>query len=146
MSAFVIARLTFREASRRWILWMALLLGVLFLAVYAIGFNEIHKDIQRRAGEVALLERGTFYNFMLMAGLYVVNFLTAIMAVLTSVDTLSGEIRLWHHPYPGQQAAATPGDRAWKMAGVRCHAATLPGFDGWGRSGERLLAGGLHAV
>jgi Cu-processing system permease protein len=92
MSAFVIARLTFREASRRWILWMALLLGVLFLAVYAIGFNEIHKDIQRRAGEVALLERGTFYNFMLMAGLYVVNFLTAIMAVLTSVDTLSGEI------------------------------------------------------
>jgi len=92
MSAFVIARLTFREASRRWILWMALLLGVLFLAVYAIGFNEIHKDIQRRVGEVALLERGTFYNFMLMAGLYVVNFLTAIMAVLTSVDTLSGEI------------------------------------------------------
>jgi ABC-2 type transport system permease protein len=92
MSAFVIARLTFREASRRWILWMALLLGALFLLVYAIGFNEIHKDILRRSGEVALVERSEFYNFMVMAGLYVVNFLTAIMAVLTSVDTLSGEI------------------------------------------------------
>jgi hypothetical protein len=31
----VIARLTFREASRRWILWVALLLGLLFLLVYA---------------------------------------------------------------------------------------------------------------
>jgi Cu-processing system permease protein len=92
VSAFVIARLTFREASRRWILWMALLLGVVFLAVYAIGFNEIHKDVLRRAGQVALIERSEFYNFMVMAGLYVVNFLTAIMAVLTSVDTLSGEI------------------------------------------------------
>ena len=92
MSAFVIAQLTFREASRRWILWMALLLGVLFLAVYAIGFNEIHKDILRRTGQVGLLEGKEFYNFMVMAGLYVVNFLTAIMAVLTSVDTLSGEI------------------------------------------------------
>jgi Cu-processing system permease protein len=71
---------------------MALLLGVAFLAVYAIGFNEIHKDVLRRAGQVALIERSEFYNFMVMAGLYVVNFLTVIMAVLTSVDTLSGEI------------------------------------------------------
>ena len=92
MRAFVIARLTFREASRRWILWMALLLGVLFLVVYAIGFNEIHKDVLRRAGQAGLLRRSEFYNFMVMAGLYAVNFLTAIMAVLTSVDTLSGEI------------------------------------------------------
>lgn len=93
MSTIVIARLTFREASRRWILWMALLLGMLFLLVYGIGFNEIHKDILRQGGSQAtILQRSEFYNFMLMAGLYVVNFLTIIMAVLTSVDTLSGEI------------------------------------------------------
>ena len=71
---------------------MALLLGVLFLAVYAIGFNEIHKDVMRRAGQVGLMGRSEVYNFMVMAGLYAVNFLTAIMTVLTSVDTLSGEI------------------------------------------------------
>lgn len=92
VSALIIARLTFREASRRWILWMALLLGIVFLAVYAIGFNEIHKDMLRRAGEVAQVQRNEFYNFMVMAGLYAVNFLAAIMTVLTSVDTLSGEI------------------------------------------------------
>ena len=92
VSSLIIARLTFREASRRWILWMALLLGIVFLAVYAIGFNEIHKDMLRRAGEVARVQRNEFYNFMVMAGLYAVNFLTAIMTVLTSVDTLSGEI------------------------------------------------------
>lgn len=91
-SVFVIARLTFREAARRWILWVALLLGLAFLAVYGIGFREIQKDITRTAQGMAVLEYSEIYNFMLMAGLYSVNFLTAMMAVLTSVDTLSGEI------------------------------------------------------
>jgi len=93
MSTIVIARLTFREASRRWILWMALILGMLFLLVYGIGFNEIHKDILRQGSwQATILMRNELYNFMLMAGMYVVNFLAIIMAVLTSVDTLSGEI------------------------------------------------------
>lgn len=91
-SAFTIARLTFREASRRWILWVALLLGVVFLIVYGIGFNEIQKDISRQSGIQPFLEFSEIYNFLLMAGLYAVNFLTVMMAVLTSVDTLSGEI------------------------------------------------------
>lgn len=90
MSAFIIARLTFREAARRWILWTALGLGLLFLTVYALGFNEIQKDIQRNLSTT--LETSEMYNFLLMAGLYAVNFLTVVMAVLTSVDTLSGEI------------------------------------------------------
>jgi ABC-type transport system involved in multi-copper enzyme maturation permease subunit len=38
------------------------------------------------------LELNQIHNFLFMAGLYVVNFLTVMMAVLTSVDTLSGEI------------------------------------------------------
>ncbi len=88
MSTLTIARLTFREASRRWILWVALLLGVIFLVIFTIGFNEIQKDIQRSA----MIETSEIYNFMLMAGLYAVNFLTIMMTVLTSVDTLSGEI------------------------------------------------------
>ena len=92
MSTLVIARLTFREASRRWILWVALLLGILFLFVYAIGFNEINKDIARTMGRSSLVQRSEIHNFIFMAGLYVVNFLTVIMTVLTSVDTLSGEI------------------------------------------------------
>jgi Cu-processing system permease protein len=92
MSTLTIARLTFREASRRWILWVALLLGVLFLLIYGLGFNEIQKDIDNQMGGGAVLQYTEIYNFLLMAGLYAVNFLTIMMAVLTSVDTLSGEI------------------------------------------------------
>jgi len=84
----VIARLTFREAARRWVVWVALALGLLFLVIYAIGFNEIEKDLSRQGNLVA----AEMHNFFLMTGLYVVNFLTSLMTVLTSVDTLSGEI------------------------------------------------------
>jgi Cu-processing system permease protein len=92
MSTFTIALLTFREASRRKILLAALLLGLLFLIVFGLGFHfitiEMEKDFQ--GGE--LVQLNEIRNFLLMAGMYVVNFLTAIMTVLTSVDTLSGEI------------------------------------------------------
>ena len=88
----VIARLTFREAARRWVVWVALGLGLLFLVIYAIGFNEIEKDLARQAGSQRRLVSAEMNNFFLLAGLYVVNFLTSLMTVLTSVDTLSGEI------------------------------------------------------
>jgi Cu-processing system permease protein len=89
-TVFVIARLTFREASRRWVLWVAGILGLIFLVVFAVGFNAIQSDFNDHpTGQLVTKEA---YGFMLMAGLYVVNFLTAIMTVLTSVDTLSGEI------------------------------------------------------
>ena len=92
MPTLTIARLTFREASRRWILWVALLLGLAFLAIFALGFNEISRDIRQRGGSMPTIQQSEIYNFMAMAGLYAVNFLTVMMAVLTSVDTLSGEI------------------------------------------------------
>lgn len=98
MSAWVIARLTFREASRRWVLWVAIILGLLFLVVFSLGFNEMHREMAGRstsaaAGQnTARLMVSEMHNFMLMAGLYAVNFLTIIMTVLASVDTLSGEI------------------------------------------------------
>lgn len=92
LTTIVIARLTFREARRRWVLWVALALGLLFLTVYALGFSEINKDIQRSSGVEGRLMAQETHNFLIIMGLYVVNFLTLIMTVLTSVDTLSGEI------------------------------------------------------
>jgi len=92
MTVAIITRLTFREASRRWVMWVALLLGVLFLVVYGLGLNEIEKEMQRQSGSLNVLVSEEFHSFFLMAGLYVVNFLTIMMAVLTSVDTISGEI------------------------------------------------------
>jgi Cu-processing system permease protein len=92
MSLFVIARLTFREASRRRILLAAAIFGLLFIAVYALGLSQIQKEIAAQSRPMPALVASQLFNFILMAGLYVVNFLSVVMAVLTSVDTLSGEI------------------------------------------------------
>ena len=92
MATLVIARLTFREAARRKILLAALLLGIVFLVIYGVGFHYVNIELNRPGSGPSVLQRNEIRNFLLMAGLYVVNFLTVMMAVLTSVDTLSGEI------------------------------------------------------
>jgi ABC-type transport system involved in multi-copper enzyme maturation permease subunit len=93
MNTLTIARLTFKEASRRKILLAALLLGLLFLLIYGLGFHYIMRDIEDSLSSRSVLELNEVRNFLMMAGIYVVNFLTVMMTVLTSVDTLSGEIR-----------------------------------------------------
>lgn len=90
-TTFILARLTFHEASRRRILLAALVLGALFLVVYGLGLYFIQREELRNPIR-SITARNEIYNFLLLAGLYVVNFLTVMMTVLTSVDTLSGEI------------------------------------------------------
>lgn len=93
MRTLIIARLTFKEAARRKILLAALLLGLVFLGVFGIGFHFIIRDLENSSYGVNLLERTEVQGFLFTAGLYVVNFLTVMMTVLTSVDTISGEIQ-----------------------------------------------------
>jgi len=89
-TTFVMARLTFNEAARRKILLCAFLMGLLFLAIYASGYLYFNREATREhIPPIALRE---MRSFMVMAGLYVVNFLTVMMTVLVSVDTLAGEI------------------------------------------------------
>lgn len=92
MTALVIARLTFQEAGRRKILLAALVLGVVYLVIYGIGFYFVNQEVTKSQAGPGLIELNQMRNFLFMAGFYVVNFLTVMMAVLTSVDTLSGEI------------------------------------------------------
>lgn len=93
MRTLIIARLTFKEASRRKILLAAFLLGVLFLGVFGVGFHFIMRDLESSSYGTGLLQRQEVQGFLFTAGLYVVNFLTVMMTVLTSVDTISGEIQ-----------------------------------------------------
>ena len=88
----VISYLTFHEAARRKILLAAVVLGLVFLVVYGIGFNFMNGELTRRPGATSLIERNEIRNFLMLAGLYVVNFLAVMMAVLTSVVTISGEV------------------------------------------------------
>jgi len=88
----VIARLTFREAARRKILLGALLLGLVFLLVYGLGIYFIQQDLVEHEQYLKRVVAVPIYNFLVLSGLYVVNFLTLALTVLTSVDTISGEI------------------------------------------------------
>jgi len=93
----ILAGMTFREAVRRRIVLTGMILGILFLIVFSVGSHMISVEIVRETS----LEGGTAYrnvmqtemsNFLLMAGLYAVTFLSVAMGALLGADTLAGEI------------------------------------------------------
>ncbi len=89
MGAWIMAGVTFREAARKKILWMALLAGGAFIALFGTGLYFQLKDHVGRANPLLIRQA---VNGLLMVGLYAVDALAVVMTVLTSVDTLSGEI------------------------------------------------------
>lgn len=89
MATLIIAELTAREAQRRKILWVALLMGLGFLAIFGVGFHYIYREINLniQGEDVEMI-----YGFLLTAGLYATSLLVILMSVLISVTTISGEI------------------------------------------------------
>jgi ABC-type transport system involved in multi-copper enzyme maturation permease subunit len=67
-------------------------LGIVFLTVYGLGIHFIQQDLVKRAEHLQRVVALPIYNFLTLNGLYVVSFLTLALTVLTSVDTISGEI------------------------------------------------------
>lgn len=90
MNTLIIAELTVRETHRRRILWVAFLMGLGFLAIFALGFHYVIADIESVSFEQT--EANMVSGILLTAGLYATNFLITLMAVLVSVTTVSGEI------------------------------------------------------
>lgn len=86
----------------------ALVLGGLFLLLYVVGLWFINKNM-REAG-VGGVQMRFNYSLLLMAGLYVVHFLTVMLAIFASVDTVSGEIA--SHTV---QALVTKPVRRWQI-------------------------------
>ncbi|NDJ51568.1 MAG: ABC transporter permease subunit, partial [Chloroflexi bacterium] len=97
----VITRLTFREARRRRLLWVGLGLGAVFVGLFALGYFFAYRDFTQQALTGAggipgfatdeILEQ--FNNAILMAGLYVMNFLVIVVTILTSVGAISSEVQ-----------------------------------------------------
>lgn len=87
---WIIARVTFREAARRKILWTALLAAAAFLALFATGMHYQAKDVRFAHLPPAL--RYQILSTMLQVGFYAIDLLAVLMTVLTSVDSISGEI------------------------------------------------------
>src|SRR5262245_55191622 len=86
-----ITRLTLHEARRRKIFVAILVCGLAFVTLFATGLLFVSREMSR-PGHLPLLQRRLMSNFFILAGLYGVNFLTIVTAVLLPVDTLSGEI------------------------------------------------------
>lgn len=90
MTTLIIAQLTIHESQRRRILWVALIMGFAFLAIFGIGFHYIVREFTAqnlRQEDVDIVS-----GLMLSAGLYATNLLVTIMTVLVSVTAISGEI------------------------------------------------------
>lgn len=92
MSTWIIAQLTIREAQRRRILWVALIMGILFLALFSTGMHYIVRDMEKfgldLTNELDLMP----ISVLGLMGLYVTNFLVVIMSVLISVAAISNEV------------------------------------------------------
>lgn len=85
----VVAHLTFTEARRRRILAAALLLGVAFVVLFAVGLHFMARDIRAHAPPA---QQAVFLNLLTLTALYAANFLIVMTSVLVTVDTLAGEI------------------------------------------------------
>src|SRR5215472_3426471 len=83
------AGVTFREAARKKILWTALLAGLGFLVVFGIALHFQITDFSPRTPPFV---RYQILSGMLMVGLYTLDLLAVVMSILTSVDTIAGEI------------------------------------------------------
>jgi Cu-processing system permease protein len=89
MNTWIMAGITLREAARKKILWTALIAGLGFLAVFGVGLHVQIVDFS--AGTPAFV-RYQILSGMLMIGLYTVDLLAVVMTILTSVDTIAGEV------------------------------------------------------
>ena len=88
-TTLLMARITFLEAARRKILWIATLAGFVFLGFFWTALHFVLKNGNRQASTVSIREGIVMMTMMV---LYAGSMMTSLMAVLTSCDTLSGEI------------------------------------------------------
>ncbi len=105
----VIAGLTCREAVRRRALAAAVVLGAAFLLLYGFGLHMVLAGMPAAATRQLLFRRQAVIVLFAM-GMYVVNWLLAVITILTSADTVAGEI------HSGViQAVVTKPIRRWEV-------------------------------
>lgn len=96
MKMLIMASLTFREAGRKKLVWLALGLGGAFLLLFGLGMHFILQEISestRFTSEARLrIELTQASGLLLLMGLFVTNFLIVMMTALTSANALPGEI------------------------------------------------------
>lgn len=84
--------LTFQEARRRRVALAAIALAAVFIILYGVGLKLVSNEIKRGSELPPAVVLTQLHSFLLTAGLYVTHFLTIMLAIFASVDTVSGEI------------------------------------------------------
>jgi ABC-type transport system involved in multi-copper enzyme maturation permease subunit len=134
MGIWIMAAVTFREAARKKMLWMALAAGCAFLILFGTGLHFQSKNFAER-GMNPIMRREISFT-MLTMGLYAVDLLAVLMTILTSVDTLSGEIASGTI-----QAVATKPVPRWQVL-----VGKWLGFVGMLTAYIAIMAGGVNVV
>jgi ABC-type transport system involved in multi-copper enzyme maturation permease subunit len=91
LKTLLIAQFTLREASRKKAVLGGLILTVVFLLLYAAGTYFAFRDINHNQLLSTAMKR-SFSGELLLAGIYFVNFIAGLLAIFTSVGTISGEV------------------------------------------------------
>ncbi|ADV68220.1 ABC transporter permease [Deinococcus maricopensis] len=111
--ALLVAGLTLREALRKRLVVALLILTAIFIGFYLYGVFRLESTLLARAAELGLdrapraAQRS--YAFMTLLGMYLVNFLASLMAVLSAVGSVSGDIEsgvmqsIAYRPVPREQ-------------------------------------------
>ena len=87
---WIMAGVTLREAARRRILWTAIGAAALLLLIFAVALHFQVVEFQGRP--MSPFVRYQVESGMLMIGLYTCALLAVVMTILTSIDTIAGEI------------------------------------------------------
>ena len=91
----IIAGLTFREALRKKALLLAAMLTITFLAIFGTALHFVFREVVGGDGPFDLDGRmwRTVMGLQLMSfGVYLASFITAFLAIFSSVGTISSEI------------------------------------------------------
>jgi Cu-processing system permease protein len=131
---WIMAAVTYHEAARKKMLWMAMAAGVAFLILFGTGLHFQAKNFAARGMGVVLRREISFT--MLTMGLYAVDLLAVLMTILTSVDTISGEIASGTI-----QAVATKPVPRWQLLMGKWF-----GFVGMLTTYIAIMVGGVNAI
>lgn len=91
---FTIARLTFLEVFRKKVFFVTALLTLLFMLLYGVALDYTAEEMVRMNAQQGsdLIIKQIIGNQLLGAGLYFASFLIALLALLSSVGSISAEI------------------------------------------------------
>lgn len=91
MKLLLLASFTFQEALRKKALYASTALTLVFLALYAVGIHYSFQDIDNNT-RLPVIVRQAVKGEMLLAGLYVIANVGALLAIFMAAGAISNEI------------------------------------------------------